>query len=545
MADLEKNKGVSLVESIHSESFEEQEAILDHYQPVDTDRLPKWIRWAYQLDKLGVEAHGIERIPPEERTGSWPKMLFAVFWAWFAGSGGLTNMLLFYLCAYIFHLNLRNALVSGILLVFFGSLIPAYCATMGPQLGCRQIVGSRLIFGHYVIRFVAFLVIVGALGWNIVNSVLGGQVLAAVGQKDNIPLAAGIVIVAGGLFLISFFGIDALLMFQMIAAIPVFIVVILLYVCQCKKLEWVLVTNQAMLEQYSTETTTGNWLSFFAIGYLVSSTWGPIASDYYHTFPENTLLPAVFLTTFAAIFLSTTFVAVAAIIGGTISYSYPPWDKAYNDFGIGGIINEAFSVWGKFGQFLLVVLFLSLICNSVMLTYLISFNFQLLHWRCARVPRWIWAGVAAIVYLIISLVTRDEGSLVILAILPILAYWISMYFTLLLEENILFRTPAWGRRWHQKEFEGMQTYQHGRFRYLYNWAAVFVPHRIPIGVAAIALFLIGVVGSVIGMNQIFWQGWCARLIGEDGGDLGLWMSGGFTGVVYPFLRYAELKYLER
>ena len=66
------------------------------------------------------------------------------------------------------------------------------------------------------------------------------------------------------------------------------------------------------------------------------------------------------------------------------------------------------------------------------------------------------------------------------------------------------------------------------------------------GWAAAASFVIGATGAAVGMSQTYWVGPVARRIGgEYGGDIAMWLCMGFSGIVYPGLRYAELKYCKR
>lgn len=501
---------------------------------------PKWLAWAYELDKFGVEQRGIERVDPEERrqeakSSHWTRFLH-VLGLWTAACGGLTSMSSFFLPTILFNLDMRDSLVSGLIGMIFGCLVPAYCATMGPKSGCRQMVGARLLFGQWGVKVVAVICIVGGVGWSVVNCVVGGQVLAAV-ANGKIPLAAGIILCAGVLLIVAVFGIRVLLRFQTILSIPVTIAALLFYIVVCKKSLWIHETNEIIHDMgITTKTVQGNWLSFFTIAYSVTATWGSGASDYYILFPEEALLWMVFLVTFLGIALPTTFVAVSGTLAGTIAYSYQPWNDAYNETGIGGIIDAAFQPWGNFGKFVTVVLYFSLICNNIMNTYSVAFEFQLIDTKLARIPRWCWALLVTVIYLVLSLVGRNEFATIISNFLPMLGYWISMYITLLLEENLLFRSTDAGKRLHRKEFVDPKSWM-----YLYNWDNWDKPKNITMGIAASLAFCCGVIGAVAGMNQVYWQGWIARKIGDHGGDIGFWLCGAFTGVTYPILRYFELK----
>ncbi|CUM53149.1 uncharacterized protein AC631_05843 [Debaryomyces fabryi] len=509
-----------------------------------------WISWMYKLDSFGIETRGIERVSPEEREllaqkkkHSKLRQFINVLGLWVAACGGLTSMSSFFLPTLLFNLNFRDSLVSGLVSMIIGCLVPAYCSTMGAKSGCRQMVTAKFLFGCWGVRIVAIIVIISSLGWSVVNCVLGGQVLGAL---SGVPLSVGVVIISIVSLVVAVFGIKIVLKFQNIIAIPMIVASILFYVVVCKKYDYIKLTNELLAqEKFSGETIRGNWLSFFTIGYSVTATWGAGASDYYILFPENTPSWQVFSITFIGISVPTTFVALISIICGTIAYSYKPWNDAYLEYGVGGLINESCKPWGNFGKLIVVLLYISLVCNNIMNTYSSAFEFQLIDPKLALIPRWCWAILCTIIYLVVSLVGREHLSTILGNFLPMLAYWISMYITILLQENFIFRRTESTRRLHYREFENKnseEAEQTNKKHYLYNWNCWNQPHLITFGIAALISFAIGIIGAAIGMNQVYWQGWVARKIGDYGGDIGFWICMGFTGITYPFLRYAELKY---
>lgn len=525
-------------------------------------RLSKYLRWMYQLDRLGIETRGIERVTPQERrqiSGARKHARLYQFvhvaGLWFAACGGLTSMSSFFLPTLVYGLNLRDALVSGIIAMVVGCLVPAYTSTMGSKSGCRQMVSARFLFGQWGVKFVALICIVGGIGWSVVNCVVGGQVLAAISGVD---LAVGIVVISVASLVIAVFGIKVLLKFQTALAVPISVAVILFYVVVLKKSSHIAGSNAMVADHnYSSATSRGNWLSFFTIGYLVTATWGSGAADYYILFPEDTPSYQVFLLTFFGISVPTTFVAVIGTIAGTIAYSYQPWAAAYEANGVGGILSASFEPWGRFGKFVVVVLYLSLVCNNIMNTYSCAFEFQLIDTRLAVIPRWIWATVVTVVYFVLSLAGKSKLSTIIGNFLPMLGYWVSMYITLLLEENLIFRTSTTMKQLHHREFgleEGMSETKAGdlgpaidtdapagSWVYMYNWDRWNQPKNITMGLAAAGGFAAGVAGAVLGMNQVYFRGPLAAKIGDYGGDIGFWLAMGFSGAVYPVLRYFELK----
>ncbi|KAK6457398.1 purine-cytosine transport protein [Scheffersomyces xylosifermentans] len=501
---------------------------------------PKYISWIYKLDSFGIETRGIERVSTEERrqiaaNTTRTSQFIHVIGLWIAACGGLTSMSSFFLPTLLFGLNLRDSLVSGLISMILGCLVPAYCSTMGPKSGCRQMVGARFLFGQWGVKFVSLICIVGGIGWSVVNCVLGGQLLSAI--NNDIPLAVGIVVIGVISLIVAVFGIRVLLRFQTITSIPLIIASILFYVVVCKKIDYIHDSNSLVKEAgYSGLTTRGNWLSFFTIGYSVTATWGSGASDYYILFPEDTPSYQIFIVTFLGISVPTTFVAIVGTICGSIAYAYKPWNDAYASFGVGGLINECFKPWGRFGSFVVVLLYISLICNNIMNTYSIAFEFQLIDRKLAVVPRWCWAVLVTVIYIVLSVAGKEHFSTILSNFLPMLGYWISMYITILLEENIMFRSTVKTKQLHHREFN-----EKASDHWNYNWRNWNKPSGITMGLAAASAFLIGVAGAVLGMNQVYFRGPIAKKIGDYGGDVGFWLCGIFTGVTYPLLRYLELR----
>lgn len=527
---------------------------------------PKCIAWMYVVDRFGVEGRGIERVEPEERKNNASFFQFlSVIGLWFAGCGGITTMSSFFLPTIWFGLNMKQSLLAGLIGINLGCLVPAYCSVMGPKSGCRQMVTARFLFGHWGVKFVSLIVILGGIGWSVVNCVVGGQILQAVSQ-DKVSLALGIVIVFLGSWVVGVFGIRVLLKFQGIVAIPTNIAILLYYIVVCKKGSWILETNTMVSELgYDSLTVTGHWLSFFTIAYSCTATWGSCASDYYILFPAETSGIKVFLVTFFGIAVPSNFAAIVGLLAGTISYSYQPWADAYTAFGIGGLINEPFVPWGRFGKFVVVLLYVSVICNTIMNTYSSAFEVQLISRKLAIIPRWIWATFISVIYLVISLAGKEHLSTIIGNVLPMLGYWITIYITMLLEENFLFRNK-FTKKLHFKEFEVLSDEkdvesdlqkadyttevrtdvsdnetQEADFSELYNWSNWNQSSKITTGIAAALAFIAGAVGAAMGMNQVYFMGPIAKKIGEYGGDVGMWLCAAFCGVVYPFLRYFELR----
>ena len=81
--------------------------------------------------------------------------------------------------------------------------------------------------------------------------------------------------------------------------------------------------------------------------------------------------------------------------------------------------------------------------------------------------------------------------------------------------------------------------------YRYDLEAWNDPARLPMGLAAIASFLVGVVFWCMGMVETWFVGPIGALIGSGGGDIANELALVMTLVAYLPLRWLELKYVGR
>lgn len=513
-------------------------------------------RISNKLESLGVEAGGIERVEPHERATSSVKQYISVAGLWISACGGLPSMSTFYLGPLLYGLGLRATLISGILGICLGSLVTAYCSLMGPRSGCRQMVGARFLFGWWFVKFICFLSFVNVAGWSVVNSVVGGQILSAM-SNGKVPLVVAIIIIALTSLLVSIGGIKYLLRFETLLSVPVNIALLLLYIVASNKFEYLSNANDPSIDA---ATAKGNIVSFFSLCFSLGSSYSSVVSDYYILFPEDTPDIKVFCLTYFGVLVPIAFVGTVGILIGNVALNYAPWGEAYTNSGIGGLLNEVFSAWGNGGKFLLAVLFLSLIANNIMNSYSAAFEIQLTGVKLAKVPRWVWAIVFTIIYLVCAIAGRSKLSVVLGNFLPMMGYWILIYVAILFEENTIFRS---GMFYHLYKEEAEQEQEikatetplkrpsedlatqepptyviSSKRKPFYNFAIWNDYERLTKGIAATVAFICGAAGAAVGMSQVYWVGPLAE---KAGGDIGMWLCMGFSGLIYPFARYWELK----
>ena len=134
------------------------------------------------------------------------------------------------------------------------------------------------------------------------------------------------------------------------------------------------------------------------------------------------------------------------------------------------------------------------------------------------VPRYVWACVVVVVYLVCALAGRNNLFDIFSNFLALMGYWIEIFICIVLEEHLIF----------QREIG-------------FDWTAWEDKKRLPLGIAALIAFLFGWMGAIFGMYQAWYVGKLAILVGDYGADLGVWVGCGFTLISFPPLRYLELK----
>jgi len=103
-----------------------------------------------------------------------------------------------------------------------------------------------------------------------------------------------------------------------------------------------------------------------------------------------------------------------------------------------------------------------------------------------------------------------------------MGYWVVSFITIMLIEDLVFHRGK-----------------------TYDWTAWEDRSVLPIGYAALVAFLAGWAGAIISMDQVYYIGPLARMVGAYGADMGLYLATGFTLVVFPPLRWVELRVIGR
>lgn len=102
-----------------------------------------------------------------------------------------------------------------------------------------------------------------------------------------------------------------------------------------------------------------------------------------------------------------------------------------------------------------------------------------------------------------------------------MGYWVSMWIVIILQEQFIFRKG------------------------IYNWNDWDDPKKLPIGLAAFGAFVIGWVGAILCMDQTYFIGPLAGMVGDDGADMGIFVGSSWAFLLFPPLRWLELRYIGR
>ncbi|KAJ5921414.1 hypothetical protein N7466_009740 [Penicillium verhagenii] len=493
--------------------------------PVDTSagrrnpvgsRLGSLLRaFEQQLVEYNLEARGIERVAPEERMKklTWMSYLQA-FLLWVSINLAANNITLGMLGPAVYGLSFTDSALCAVFGSFTGSLVASWMATWGPISGIRTMAFGRYSMGWWPSKIIVLLNLIQMIGYCLIDCVVGGQILSAV-SPGGMSVAVGIVIIAIISWVVATFGIQVFHYYERFAFLPQLIVFCILFGVSSTKFDLSTVTVG------DPGTIAANRLSFFSICLSAGITYAPLAADFFVYYPEHTSSLTIFALTLTGLTFSFSFALISGIGLGSGITAHAEYAAAYAQ-GQGALIVEGFGPLHGFGKFCSVIVALGLIANTVAPTYSAGVDFQILGRYAERVPRVIWNTVGVIIYTVCALAGRSNLSEIFTNFLSLMGYWVAIWFAVLLEEFAIFRRKSG-----------------------YHWAAWRDPKKLPIGLAAFTAFVVGWVGAVLCMAEVWYVGPIAKLVGDAGADMGNYVGFTWALLVYPPLRYLELRFVGR
>ncbi|KAI1081926.1 permease for cytosine/purines, uracil, thiamine, allantoin-domain-containing protein [Whalleya microplaca] len=418
----------------------------------------------------------------------------------------------------VFELGFVDSALTIIFINFLGTMPVCFFSMFGPKFGLRQMVLSRFYFGYYGVKLIAIFNILACIGWSAVNVIVGAQLFNAI--NSNMPGWAGILVIALATFGICTFGYKIIHTYERWSWIPIFVIFLIVLGTFAHSGDF-----NSVLPLQSGPTEAGAVLSFAASVFGFATGWTSYAADYTVYQPIDRSRTSIFLWTFGGLFLSLCFTELLGAAITTAMTTNRAYMAAYVNSGIGGILAEVLVPrLGRFGEFCIAILALSIVGNNCPNSYSVSLSLQVLSERTRRVPRFVWVGVATAIYVAVAIPGYAQFESALENFMLVIAYWLAIYEAVALAEHFVFR----------RGFAGYRPEDYAE------------PKRLPPGLAAVAAFAVGVAGAVLGMAQKWFTGPIGRLCGGlMGGDVGFELAFAFAAVSYVALRSLEKAYFRR
>ncbi|MCJ1384340.1 hypothetical protein MMC17_007456 [Xylographa soralifera] len=485
---------------------------LQHIKAAPNGLLDRWNIGVATISFL--EERGIERVLPIDRyevtAASYAQMLFL----WFSTNLTANNLAVSLLGPLAFGLGFVDSALCAVFGGIVGAAGPAYMSTWGPASGNRTMVVARYFMGYYPSKIACFLNIIIMLGYGMIDCLIGGQVLSAVAD-GNLSIVVGIFINAIITWFVATFGMSVFHLYERWAWAPQIVVLFVLVGSAGPRID------PFFASALQGTTLNASRLSFLSLCLSASISWAPAAADYYVYYPEHTKKWKTFTLTWIGISVSFAFVYLLGVGLATGTFSNPDWNDAYG-VSSGVLILAGYGGLGGFGKFCGVIIALGVIANNIPGTYSAALGIQVMGRYGARVPRWLLTCVSVLIYTACALGGRNNLLGIFENFLALMGYWVAIFLAIVLEEHLIFRRRSG-----------------------FDWTAWADPKRLPIGIAGLTAFLVGWAGAIVCMDQVWYVGPIAKMVGDTGADLGIWVGSGWTLLVFPPLRAWELKRYHR
>ncbi|KAJ6084181.1 hypothetical protein N7486_010981 [Penicillium sp. IBT 16267x] len=482
------------------------------YQSESNNVWSKIRRW---INHIGAEEYGVEQIPEDVRTDQNPRDMFTFF---FSANCGTASIALGYLGPTLFYLGWWDSFLCCLFFNLIGAIPAAWLATFGPKLGLRTMILPRFCFGWWPAKVLVLLNCLNQIGWAMVNCIAGATIFYDVGD-GKLPMAIAVLIIGLAAVIVGLFGYHLVHIYERWSWIAMLICFCILAGFGAP--HFVNVPMGKGPAEISAVLSFGTTI----IGYEFA--WAPIAADYGVYMRSDTRPWKCFLYAFLGLFTSQFLIeALGAAIGTLVFSSNPVFTAAYNSGGLGGLIGQCFQGHGAsvtgFGKFVQLILSFSTVAVIITNVYSLGLSIQMISKKLLVIPRVVWSLIGAVIFLVAAVGGRNDLEAVMSDFLNICAYWLTPFCTILMVEHFVFR-------------RGYTTY---------DVSAAFDRKRLPPGIAAFSVFVIGTVLALICMSQTWWVGPIALKVGNApyGTDISWELSLGAVTLLYIPLRYLERKY---
>ncbi|KAJ9201298.1 hypothetical protein DTO166G4_6017 [Paecilomyces variotii] len=464
-------------------------------------------------DLAGMEARGIERVPSEERHKGGVREYMQMMLLWLSANLTANNTTVGILGPLVYELGFTDAALCATFGGFLGAAGVGFTSMWGPRSGNRTLIVARYFMGYYPGKICSLLNLVIMLGYGMIDCVIGGQILSAV-SNGRMTVIVGIIVVAIVTLVVAAFGMRIFQAYERYAWLPQLMVLCIMMGSAGPRFD---IHTPSV---GSPEAVSAHRLSFFSLCMASGIAWAPSGADYYVYYPSSTARWKTFMMTTVGLGFALFITLMLGVGLGTGVATIPSWSAAYDNTP-GNLLAAAYDNLNGFGGFCSVIVALGVISNNIPGTYSASLAFQMLGRHGPKVPRFILTICCVIIYTACALGGRNYLFEVFNNFLPLMGYWIVIWITIMLEEDLIF-------------MRGKD----------YDWTIWNDWRKLPLGIASGISFLVGWAGAIVGMDQVYFVGPIAKSI-AGGADLGIWLGIGFTVFVYPPLRALELRVVGR
>ncbi|KAG1782324.1 permease for cytosine/purines, uracil, thiamine, allantoin-domain-containing protein [Suillus placidus] len=463
-----------------------------------------------------VEARGVERMPENQRES---KNIGNNILMWWSVNTVFDIIPIGVLAQSTFTLSFSNAVATILCFGALGAVATAFVATLGPITGLRTMIITRFSSGYLGCTIYSVLNILTQLGFATTTVIIGGQMLSNI-NPGTLPSIVGIIIIGVCSLIPCVFGYNMVHVYERYAWIITLTSMLFLWGLGGKA--GYDINAQKPIEDIG-HALSADILNFGGIVFGLFTGWAPVAADFNCRLPADTPPMRVFLLTFFGLFIPICFVGILGAALMTITD--PAYVAAFESGSTGGLVAQVLSPWGHFGQFILVLLALSVIANNIPNTYSAGLSMQALGRPFAIIPRFFWVLLAFLAYTVAGVAGREHFSTILSNFLRILSYWTAFFIVIVAEEHFVFRRkngPLGG----------------------YNLDDYDTPSKLPVGVAGILAGCFGVAGAIIGMSQashrrcVVYTGPLGEMVGAE---IGFELAAVFSAVTYLPLRALEIR----
>jgi nucleobase:cation symporter-1, NCS1 family len=452
---------------------------------------------------FGIEIHGLDPIPTEDRHGSPVDLL----WTWLGGNFNYVTLTTGALTI-IFGLALWQALIAVVIGSILGAVVLGLAAVFGPRTATATIVNTRAAFGlngNFPVALISWL---SVSGWVAVNSVLAILALielasvAGLGTGFAVKVAA-IVIVLTGQVGIALFGHATVMASEKVFFWVSAVLLLGLMIFAFPKLNW----NQPQ-GQLAGSTVIGTWLLALSVIFAGPISWVNYASDYSRYLPRNTSLKQIIFWTAAGMAISSAIgAAIGSVLATTVDMSNP-------------IANLPKILPGWYLVPFLIVVIWGATANNVLNLY--TAGLGLLALRVA-VPRWLAVCLVGIIATVLTAIAIFGYNF-----MNLYAEWLSLTLILLTPWAAILLTDYVLRR---GDYD---------VNALHSWGSGSYWYRGGISWAALGIYLVGVLAAFSVANSTLWTSPVStHLLG--GADLSLFAGLIVTSILYYIVMRSQIR----